>query len=125
MPRRGFAAPEQFADLGALGPWTDIYGVGACLYACIVGKPPPRADHRLEKDDYQPLAVGDAHARYSLQLRALVDWCLRLDPLARPQSVHALQKALRYEGGEGGEAADASLAGRLAALMNPTPGRGE
>lgn len=121
----GFAAPEQFADLGALGPWTDIYGVGACLYACIVGKPPPRADHRLEKDDYQPLAVGDAHARYSLQLRALVDWCLRLDPLARPQSVHALQKALRYEGGEGGEAADASLAGRLAALMNPTPGRGE
>ena len=25
----------------------------------------------------------------------MIDWCLRLDPLERPQSVFALQKAIR------------------------------
>jgi len=32
---------------------------------------------------------------YSDDLLELIDWCLRLDPLERPQSVFALQRALR------------------------------
>ena len=34
---------------------------------------------------------------YSDELLEIVDWCLRLDPLERPQSVFALQKALLGE----------------------------
>ena len=33
--------------------------------------------------------------QYSDNLLEVVDWCLRLDPLERPQSVFALQKAIR------------------------------
>ena len=36
-------------------------------------------------------------AKYSEELLDIVDWCLRLDHLERPQSVLALQKTLRGE----------------------------
>ncbi len=89
----GYASPEQYDRRELLGPWSDIYSVGASLYACVTGSAPPRADERLEHDSLA--AVSRTHAgQYSPQLLGLVEWCLRLDPLARPQSVYALQKAL-------------------------------
>jgi hypothetical protein len=33
--------------------------------------------------------------QYSDNILEVIDWCLRLDPLERPQSVFALQKAIR------------------------------
>src|SRR6185503_16735643 len=36
----GFAAPEQYARKGELGPWTDIYSVGATAYACLASAAP-------------------------------------------------------------------------------------
>lgn len=89
----GFASPEQYGDRDGLGPWSDIYSVGASLYACIVGSAPPRADERSKQDNFAPLSRLQG-GRYSAQLLGLVDWCLHLDPLERPQSVYALQKAL-------------------------------
>jgi len=89
----GFASPEQFANREALGPWSDIYSVGASLYACIAGTAPPRSDERIKHETLAP--VTRTHAtRYSEQLLQTVEWCLKLDPLARPQSVYSLQKAL-------------------------------
>ncbi|ENO87619.1 MAG TPA: serine/threonine-protein kinase [Thauera aminoaromatica] len=92
----GYAAPEQYEKGAQLGPWTDIYSVGASLHACIVGSPPPRADERAQEDTLQPLARTQA-GRYSRQLLELVDWCLHLDPQQRPPSVYALQKALIHQ----------------------------
>lgn len=89
----GFASPEQYGGREGLGPWSDIYSIGASIYSCITAAPPPRADERVKKDTYEPLATS-ADGRFSPHLRELVDWCLQLDPLARPQSVYALQKAL-------------------------------
>src|SRR6266513_1575235 len=62
----GFASPEQHVDREVLGPWSDIYSVGATMYACL------------------------GHA-----LLETVDWCLQLHHVDRPQSVFALQKVLR------------------------------
>lgn len=89
----GFAAPEQHAGERALGPWTDIYAVGATLHACLAGHPPPSSRLRLRDDRLVPASVR-FHGRFSHELLAIVDWCLELDPLRRPQSVHALQRAL-------------------------------
>ena len=92
----GFASPEQYERRDQLGPWSDIYSVGASLYSCVVGSTPLRADERMKDDTLQ--RVSETHAeRYSTQLLGLVDWCLQLDPLARPQSVYALQKALAQQ----------------------------
>jgi serine/threonine protein kinase len=92
----GFAAPEQQGSGEALGPWTDIYAVGASLYDCLAGSAPQPADQRLIKDDLQPAQIRWSK-RYSLQLLELIDWCMRLAVTQRPQSVFALQKLLSGE----------------------------
>ena len=92
----GFAAPEMYRREGSLGPWTDIYAIGACIYACMQGYPPNDAPQRLEKDR---LALSLARLRnvYSDNLIEVTEWCMSLDPLSRPQSVFSLQKELARE----------------------------
>src|SRR2546423_6166896 len=92
----GYAAPEQYARPGELGPWSDIYSVGATVYSCFAGAAPQPAHERLAKDRLSPARRAWAD-RYSAVLLDTVDWCLRLDHLERPQSVLALQKALLGE----------------------------
>jgi serine/threonine protein kinase len=92
----GYAAPEQYACPGELGPWSDIYSVGATVYACFAAAAPQPAHERLAKDRLPPARRAWAE-RYSAVLLDTVDWCLRLDHLERPQSVLALQKALLGE----------------------------
>lgn len=92
----GFAAPEQEGSGQALGPWTDIYSIGATLYASLAGRPPLAANMRLKYDGLER-AERRWYKRYSAQLLELIDWCLRLNSDERPQSVFALQKVLQGE----------------------------
>ncbi len=89
----GFAAPEQSNERDRLGPWTDIYSVGATLYACIAKGPPPPATERQEKDKLVPASKSHA-GLYSRELLELIDAMLRLNYMERPQSVFAVQKRL-------------------------------
>ena len=93
----GFAAPEMYRRDSSMGPWTDIYAIGACIYACMQGYPPNDAPQRLEKDRLS-LALSRLRGVYSDNLIEVVEWCMSLDPLSRPQSVFALQKELSREG---------------------------
>jgi serine/threonine protein kinase len=92
----GFAAPEMYRRDAAMGPWTDIYAIGACIYACMQGYPPNEAPQRLEKDRIG-IALSRLRGIYSDNLIEVVEWCMALDPLSRPQSVFALQKELSRE----------------------------
>ncbi len=89
----GFAAPEQYNNRERLGPWTDIYSVGASIFACLAGFAPQAADARVQ-DDKLVSAKKLWAGRYSEQLLEIIDWCLKLDYMERPQSVFSLQKAL-------------------------------
>ena len=89
----GFAAPEQHTAAAPLGPWTDIYSIGATLYACFAAGEPQRADERIKSDQLVP-ARRVWKGKYSTQLLETIDGCLNLSHLDRPQSVFALQKAL-------------------------------
>lgn len=46
----GFAPPEQYKNNGRIGPWTDIYAVGANLYYLLTGVLPLEATDREQKD---------------------------------------------------------------------------
>ncbi|MOA27090.1 Protein kinase domain protein [compost metagenome] len=89
----GYAAPEQYDAKAKLGPWTDIYGLGASLYAMLGGGRLPAADERLQADTLQPASKLFAR-HYSPQLLALVDACLQLEPQRRPGSLAQMQQSL-------------------------------
>lgn len=90
----GYAAPEQHGNHTAdQGPWTDVYAVGASLYACLAAAAPQPADLRLLDDKLVPARQRWAD-QYSPQLLDTIDQCLRLDPLTRPQSAFSLQRLL-------------------------------
>ena len=82
----GFSPVEQYQKNGYIGPWTDIYAVGATIRACMDGAPPPNAKQRKEHDSLKPASQVYAK-KYSASLLQAVDWAMELDPLLRPQSV--------------------------------------
>jgi hypothetical protein len=64
------------------------------MYACMLGAPPQPADQRTVHDK-NDAAMQAATEHYSQQLLDLVSWCMKINPLERPQSVFSLQRALR------------------------------
>jgi len=93
----GFAAPEMYRRDSSMGPWTDIYAIGACMFACMHGYPPSEAPQR-RADDPMVQSFRRLQGVYSDNLIEVVQWCMSLDPVARPQSVFALQKELNNPG---------------------------
>ena len=89
----GFASPEQYKNRDLLGPWTDIYSVGATMFSCLAGFAPQAADQRLQNDKLAS-AKKLWGGQYSDQMLEIIDWCLQLNYMDRPQSVFQLQKAI-------------------------------
>ncbi len=111
----GFAPLELYSKSGNLGPWTDIYSIGASMFACMVGAPPQPADQRKLNDKM------DGHLQklegiYSSELIQVIRWSLMIDPLERPQSVFALQKALQEP------VPEKSAAGKLSVTLDRLKG---
>ncbi len=84
----GYAPIEQHMG-GHLGPWSDMYAIGASMWACINGKPPPASTQRALKDTLKPAARAYAR-QYSQQLLEAIDWCLEMSQLERPQNAQEL-----------------------------------
>jgi len=89
----GFAAPEACERDGAIGAWSDVYGVGACMLACMSAKAPQVATSRA-REDLLPLALEILERSYSARILSITKACLELDPRARPQSARALFQRL-------------------------------
>ncbi len=89
----GFAPPDLYSKTAALGPWSDIYSIGATMFACMAGAPPQPADQR-KVEDKMPGYYARLEGSFSPALISMVKNCLDMDPLARPQSLFALQKEL-------------------------------
>jgi serine/threonine protein kinase len=65
----GFASPEHYSQQrDLLGPWSDIYSVGASMYACIAGEyAAVPADSRKARDElkFRPWCAGKGSTRTS------------------------------------------------------------
>ncbi len=88
----GFAPIEQHKR-GHIGPWTDVYALGASMWSCMAGRAPPPSPDREQRDKLKS-AVKQFRGYYSRELLEAVDWCLMMNQLERPQSVDELAAVL-------------------------------
>lgn len=90
---KGYSPIEQHDLSAQLGPWTDIYAVGASMRNCLELKTPVPARDRAQHDTLVP-AVKAFKRKYPDHLLKAIDWAMELQPENRPQSVAELQQAL-------------------------------
>ncbi|MBE7070825.1 MAG: hypothetical protein E7386_10060 [Ruminococcaceae bacterium] len=64
--KHGLAPIEQYSNHGNMGPWTDVYAMGASLYRCITGVLPPESIERIHADTIRtPSSMGIAIPAYA------------------------------------------------------------
>lgn len=94
-----YMSPEQASGHGVTGPQTDVYGLGAVLYALLSGHPPHEGDspvavlHSVLTDDPPPLSSSSTHV-IPRDLRAICMRSLATDPCERYASAAALASDL-------------------------------
>lgn len=91
---KGFSPIEQHDLSAVLGPWTDIYAVGASMRNCLEHKTPTPAQERAQNDTLVP-AVKVFKRKYPEHLLKAIDWAMAVQPENRPQSVAELQQAMQ------------------------------
>lgn len=89
---KGYSPIEQHNLSAELGPWTDIYAVGASIRTCLENKIPVPALDRVNQDTLVP-AVKAFKKKYPEYLLNAIDWAMALQPENRPQSVAELLQA--------------------------------
>ena len=89
----GYSPLEQFQAHGSIGPWSDLYALGATLRACIDRKAPPSVTDRVNKDLLKP-ALNRFQTNYPKGFLKAVDQAMKLAPEERPQTVADFRKLL-------------------------------
>ncbi len=97
----GYTPIEQYQEGHGMeiGPWTDIYSLGATLYYAISGKTPVGPTGRLaalvrkSPDALEP-AKNVGAGRYSQPFLEAIDWALSFRPADRPQNLTEWRDAL-------------------------------
>ncbi len=85
----GYSPIEQLDPGGYVGPWTDIYALGATMRTCIEGKQPISSINRRERDTLKP-AMQAFKKLYTQNLLETIDWAMEVDPLLRPQNLEQI-----------------------------------
>ena len=91
----GFSPPEQYDNSNNIGPWTDIYALGATLYLLLTGIKPDESTNRKIQDEVEPVHLVEPAVPENLSntvMRAMA-----LEKHLRFRSVDEFQKALNGE----------------------------
>ncbi|MET0080802.1 MAG: serine/threonine-protein kinase, partial [Candidatus Thiodiazotropha lotti] len=90
----GFSPVEQYYQSGNVGPWSDVYAIGASMRACLDGKAPPSAIERHAKEKLKP-AARIYRRRYPAAMLEAIDWAMEIGYEKRVQNARELLEALQ------------------------------
>jgi len=82
----GYTPFEQLQSRGNVGPWSDLYALGATLAKAITFETPPKAADRMMGDPWQGLASEPWTQSYAGWLLQAIDRAMAVDPRQRWQS---------------------------------------
>jgi serine/threonine protein kinase len=84
----GYTPFEQLQSRGKVGPWSDLYALGATMYKAITGETVVKATDRIMDDPQIPLARRDElRGRFSPMLLSSIDRALQPPGSGRFQNV--------------------------------------
>ena len=88
----GYSPVEQYDNTGAVGPWTDVYALGASLYVMLTGVKPPESTNRKIEDTLVAPHVLDTEIPEQLSLTVMK--AMALDKHMRFKNVNDFLKAV-------------------------------
>lgn len=105
-----YMSPEQAAGRSDIGPTTDIYSLGAILYALLIARPPYEGDNAadvlLQVQQADPPRPREIEREIPIDLEKIMMRCLEREPAHRYATADALADDLqRFLDGEPVEAA--------------------
>jgi len=117
----GYTPFEQLQSRGNVGPWSDLYSLGATLAKAITGETPPKAADRAFDDPFVPLGTrAELIGRFSPTFLESLDRSLNSRPLDRWQSSNEWKLALRQPTYAKAESPE-SITATADASASPTP----
>ena len=93
----GYAPIEQYSTKGEVGPWSDIYSLGAVVYYCLTLTKPEDASDRVIEDHVTPLSQSKLKSSISSSFLHAVDAALSVPPKKRPQTLKKWATQLNLE----------------------------
>ena len=91
----GYTPFEQLQSRGKVGPWSDLYALGATLVKAITFESPPKAADRIGAESMAPLASRDVLAeRYSVSFLNSIDRSLAVNTADRWQNAKEWQDGM-------------------------------
>lgn len=117
--KHGLAPIEQYSNHGNLGPWTDVYAMGATLYRSITGILPPESIERIHADTIKtPSSLGINIPPYAEM--ALMK-ALAVNPDSRFQNIEQFMAALKGNAAYNAPAAPVAPAAPAAPVVPLVP----